>query len=60
MFIEGNFIVDAAATSQGAAVPSAANSNLITCIDCGKRFSRRAKACPECGCPIEECLKAEK
>lgn len=52
--------IAAAATSQGADGSSAVNSNLITCIDCGKRFSRRAKACPECGCPIEECLKAEK
>lgn len=52
--------IETQVTPQNAAVPSAANSNLITCIDCGKRFSRRAKACPECGCPIEECLKAEK
>lgn len=24
---------------------------LITCIECGKKFSDRALACPECGCP---------
>ena len=25
---------------------------LITCIECGKEFSDRASACPNCGCPI--------
>lgn len=26
---------------------------LITCIECGKAFSDKAHACPNCGCPIE-------
>lgn len=26
---------------------------LISCIECGKEFSDKAKACPNCGCPIE-------
>lgn len=26
---------------------------LVTCPDCGKQVSSRAKACPECGCPAE-------
>lgn len=29
---------------------------LIKCADCGKLFSDRIQACPECGCPIEFCL----
>lgn len=27
---------------------------LIVCPDCGKSFSERAAACPECGCPTTE------
>lgn len=27
---------------------------LITCTECGKQFSDKAPACPECGCPISE------
>lgn len=27
---------------------------LIKCSECGKQFSDKAKACPECGCPTEE------
>ncbi len=27
---------------------------LITCIECGKKFSDKALACPECGCPTSE------
>ena len=27
---------------------------LIVCPDCGKHFSDRAPACPECGCPTSE------
>ena len=30
---------------------------LIKCPDCEKMFSDRIKACPECGCPIEEAIK---
>lgn len=26
---------------------------LISCVECGKTFSDKAKACPNCGCPIE-------
>lgn len=26
---------------------------MITCTECGKNFSDRAAACPNCGCPIE-------
>lgn len=26
---------------------------LIDCLECGKRISDRAAACPECGCPVE-------
>lgn len=29
---------------------------LITCPECGKEFSDKAPACPNCGCPIEEIL----
>ena len=25
-----------------------------TCIECGKEFSDRAEACPNCGCPTSE------
>lgn len=32
--------------------------SLITCIECGKQFSDKAVACPNCGCPTEEVLKA--
>lgn len=31
---------------------------LIKCAECGKEFSDRADACPNCGCPIE--YQAEK
>ena len=31
---------------------------LIICAECGKKFSDKAIYCPECGCPIEEVLKA--
>lgn len=27
---------------------------MITCPDCGKEISERAKACPNCGCPSSE------
>lgn len=27
---------------------------LIKCIECGKEFSDRASACPNCGCPLAE------
>ena len=29
---------------------------LIKCIDCGKEYSERANACPNCGCPTEAIL----
>lgn len=28
--------------------------SLIFCSECGNKFSDKAKACPSCGCPIEE------
>jgi hypothetical protein len=28
------------------------NPNLIPCPDCGRLVSLRAKACPQCGCPL--------
>ena len=31
---------------------------MIKCAECGKEFSDRADACPNCGCPIE--YQAEK
>ena len=31
---------------------------LIKCTECGKSFSDKAAACPECGCPTEHVLKA--
>ena len=34
--------------------PQSQNSNLLTCPDCGQTVSRRADACPNCGCPISE------
>ena len=27
---------------------------LIKCEDCGKEFSDKANACPNCGCPNEK------
>lgn len=27
---------------------------LIRCIECGKEISSRAKACPNCGCPLDD------
>lgn len=30
---------------------------LITCSECGKEFSDKAVACPNCGCPTEEAIK---
>ncbi|MBR4866356.1 MAG: hypothetical protein IKU11_06690 [Clostridia bacterium] len=30
---------------------------LITCTECGKRFSDKAACCPECGCPTEVVMK---
>lgn len=32
---------------------------LVTCTECGKQFSDKAPACPECGCPISEMEFAE-
>ena len=33
---------------------------LIKCPECGKEFSEKAAACPNCGCPTCEVLKAAK
>lgn len=30
---------------------------LIKCIDCGKEFSDRVEACPNCACPTKEIIK---
>lgn len=30
---------------------------LIKCPDCGKEFSSMAKACPQCGCPVEYAIQ---
>lgn len=30
------------------------SNNLLTCPECGQMVSRRADACPNCGCPISE------
>ena len=30
---------------------------LITCTECGKEFSDKAAACPNCGCPTEYVIK---
>ena len=32
---------------------------LIKCTECGKEFSDKAAACPNCGCPISEIQKAK-
>ena len=32
---------------------------LIICPECGKKFSDKAPACPECGCPTEYILNCE-
>ena len=29
---------------------------LVTCPECGNQVSDKAKACPKCGCPIDEIL----
>lgn len=31
-------------------------SNLRKCPDCGKKISRKAESCPQCGCPIEKTI----
>jgi len=31
---------------------------LILCVECGKEFSDKAKACPNCGCPTEYSIEA--
>ena len=31
---------------------------LISCVECGKEFSDKAKSCPNCGCPIEYIIEA--
>jgi hypothetical protein len=31
--------------------------SLIVCPDCGKKFSDKAKCCPQCGCPVEFAIK---
>ena len=31
--------------------------SLIKCVECGKKFSDKAKACPKCSCPITEIQK---
>lgn len=41
-----------AAISKGIAMP-----NLLICPDCGGKVSRRAPACPHCGCPISIILE---
>ena len=33
---------------------------IIKCSECGKEFSNKAKACPNCACPIEEIEIEEK
>ena len=30
---------------------------LITCTECGKEFSDKAPACPNCGCPTSEVIR---
>ena len=30
--------------------------SLIICTECGKEFSDKAPACPNCGCPTSEIL----
>ncbi|MBQ4406808.1 MAG: hypothetical protein II852_07355 [Bacteroidales bacterium] len=35
-------------------VQNRSNNNLLTCPDCGQMVSRRADACPNCGCPVSE------
>lgn len=32
---------------------------LIICSECGKEFSEKAAACPNCGCPIEDARKTQ-
>ena len=31
--------------------------SLIKCVECGKKFSDKAEACPKCSCPITEIQK---
>jgi len=33
--------------------------SLITCIECGKKISSHATACPKCGCPTSLSIKQE-
>lgn len=33
------------------------NMALIECPECGKEFSDKAQACPNCGCPTDEVLE---
>lgn len=32
---------------------------LITCTECGKEFSDKAPACPNCGCPTNEVIQKD-
>ncbi len=57
----GNFTVKVETEADKEAAKQAAlQKKLVKCVDCGKSFSPHAKACPECGCPIEVCLKGSK
>lgn len=33
--------------------------SLITCSECGKEFSDKAAACPNCGCPTESMIHSD-
>ena len=30
------------------------SSNMIVCLDCGKKISKRAKTCVHCGAPVPQ------
>lgn len=33
---------------------------LIKCSECGKEFSDKANACPNCACPVEQSIETRK
>jgi hypothetical protein len=45
------------AAGESSGTPVRPGTNLMFCMDCGGRVSRRAIACPHCGCPVQELLR---
>ena len=52
-----NFQEDAPKEIRAGIAKGIATPNLLICPDCGGKVSRRAPACPHCGCPISIILE---